>query len=245
MLKTSPRSNVETTLLHLILDETTTFLPKVTKDLGEHIFKCIVSDGPSLFAWRRNCAVTVVTDIEGGAETMATLFTGISVFLHESSHILLTPEHTGDNDLMEGNPFYEKRIKIVTSYVLKQQRSPGHQIGNAARHALINDVIGITAHENEFVLTFLCLFTITDWTYAPATRGSNLHILHIWEAFYIAMHTANGMQRPVLELQRCCRFGFNLQRSVFRQRRVFSPTLPNNSQHQKGGSTGPIVDILL
>ena len=61
-----PRRNMETTLLHLVLNIASALLAHIVQHLGQYPFQRVVLNLSAFLTWRLNGLVTIVADIEGG-----------------------------------------------------------------------------------------------------------------------------------------------------------------------------------
>ena len=61
-----PRRNMETTLLHLVLNIASALLTHIVQHLGQYPFQRVVLNLSAFLAWRLNGLITIVADIEGG-----------------------------------------------------------------------------------------------------------------------------------------------------------------------------------
>ena len=123
---------METALLHFVLDVATSRLTHIAQNFGEYPLQRVITH----LATTRpigvlDSLVAVVADIKGGAVEMAGVLCGIAIATAQLHHVLLRPQHTGDNDLMKGHTFHVKTVEEGLSDVLQQHRGTWHQIGYA------------------------------------------------------------------------------------------------------------------
>ena len=86
----SPHGNVEAALLDFVFDIAAAFLAQVAQDLAQHPLQRVILHLPTLRTiGRRDGGVAIITDVKRGGEAMTALLAGVSIMLHEASHILL------------------------------------------------------------------------------------------------------------------------------------------------------------
>ena len=98
---------MEATLLDFILDVTHLLLSDVTQHFAQHPFERVALHGSSLgLTWRGDRREAVVADVERGSEEVATLLCRIPITLLQPNHIVLRPQDTRHDDLVQRNTFY-------------------------------------------------------------------------------------------------------------------------------------------
>ena len=231
---------MEASLPDFVLDVTQVLLSNITQHFAQHPFECVALHGSSLwFAWRRDCRIAVVGNIERGSEAMATLVGSVSIMLSQSSHIVFRPQDTRDDDAMQRDTFYIQAVEIAATYRRKQIGGTRNEVRNAVPHPFVDTEEGVGGHINEFFPAVLCLLSVADRTNAPLPRSHYLHILDVWKAGCIARNTADRMPLHT---------AFRVMRQVlqFRTTRyVLSTTVGvlEFSRGSTGSSTGCVLSL--
>ena len=179
--------HVETTLFDFIFNIATTLLALVAKHLGEHPFQGIVAhltaDG----------LVTVVADVESGAEEVAGAVGGVLVVALQTGDVVHRAQHAGDDKLIEGHSLDIEAIVEGLSDVLEQDGGTRHEVRNAAGEA-VNVVVRTLADIDQFLLTMLSIGTVLDRLDAPMLGSHNLYGLTVWERRLVVRDGADGMK---------------------------------------------------
>ena len=179
--------HVETTLFDFIFDVATTLLTLVAKHLGEHPLQGIVAH---LAADR---LVTVVADVEGGAEEVAGAVGGVLVVALQTGDVVHRAQHAGDDKLIEGHSLDIKAIVESLSDVLEQDGGTWHEVRNAAGEA-VNVVVRTLADIDQFLLTVFGISTVLYWPDAPMLGSHYLYGLTVRERRLVVRDGADGME---------------------------------------------------
>ena len=188
---------MEAALLDLVLDVAASLLADIAEHLREHPFERVALHGTALrLSGRRDRGEAIIADVERGAEEVATLLSGIPITLLEASHIVLRPQDTRHDNLMEWNTFYIQAVEIVATYHRKQMAGTGNEVWDAVSHPFIDAVEGIGTNIDELFPAAFGLLPIANRTDAPLLGGHNLHVLHVGEAGGIRRDTKDGVPLP-------------------------------------------------
>ena len=118
--KTLVNSNMETSLIDLVLDVAPILFTKITQHLAEHPFQGVVAHLTTWLLCGLDRLVPVVTDIECRAVEMARVLGCISIASSQLGDIILRTQDAGHNNLMQRDSFDLKRVEVSTPDVLQQ-----------------------------------------------------------------------------------------------------------------------------
>lgn len=108
-----PYRHVEAALLDFVLNIAAAFLALVAQHLGEYPLEGVVTNGFG------NRVIAIVADVKGGAEEMARTVSSILVMSLQLRHIVHAAQHTGDDELVEGNALDIETVVESLSDVLE------------------------------------------------------------------------------------------------------------------------------
>ena len=186
---------MEAALLYLIFDIAAAFLSGITKNLTQNPLKCIVANRSALGTlWRRDCMVPVVAYIYRGTKPMATVALSIFVVSLQFPHIVLSTQHTGNDELMQWDAFHIQAVEIGTPQMGKKLAGTWNQIRNAATHTGIYRIIRTGADVDQFRLAVFCSLAIGNRTHTPFACCTYLHFLDIWETSSIGGYASKRME---------------------------------------------------
>ena len=112
---------MEASLLDFVLDVAQLLLADITQHFAQHPFQGVVLHGSTLgTVWRRDRCITVVADVERGAEAMAALLGSVSIALCQSGHIVFRPQDARYDDFVQRDAFYVEAVELVATYRRKQ-----------------------------------------------------------------------------------------------------------------------------
>ena len=134
-----------------------------------------------MFAWWTDCLVAVVGDIEGGAIAVARLVGRVKVGTHEPGYVFFGAQYAADEYLVKRYVSYVEAVEKIAPYDLQQVGSPGHEIGYAAAHAVVNLVVWVAAHEYKLAFAVFGLGAVLDGFDSMAACADYLYVLCIGE----------------------------------------------------------------
>ena len=184
---------MEAALLHFVLNVATSFGAQVAQHLAEHPLEGVVAHFAALFARGANGVVAVVGNVEGCGEAMAALLGGVAVALAQPGQVALGAQDAGDDYLVKRHALEVERVEEVAANLGEQVGCARHEIGNAVGHRAVHDDVGTAAHEDEFALALLGLTAVGHGRHAPAAGGYDLHVLHVGEAGFVVVDSADGV----------------------------------------------------
>ena len=123
---------------------------------------------------------------------MTATLSSIAISSAQFYYVRLGTEHTGDNQLIEGNALYIQTIVERFSDILQQYCGTRHQIRNRTVKG-INMIIGISTDKDQFLLTLLCILTVLDRTDTPTLSCHNLYCLTVRECSLVILYTTDAM----------------------------------------------------